>query len=337
MIKFLKELNTVIKPTAGNMISGEWDLIKIIKAQVNSSPVPAGLIKGIGDDCAVYQIDEKRYGLFSTDVSVEDIHFRTSYCSFNDIGFRSMAANISDILAMGGTPLFVLSAITVPAGINNSNIEEIYRGMLSCASPYGVSIAGGDISKGRDLSLSISIYGETDNPVYRSGASQGDYIYITGDTGRSKAGLEILMAGGNAGKYPSLTERHLRPTPFMNIKMIKEIFRPTSMIDISDGIISDIKHICAQSRKGFSINCDRLTLHDELEKYCNYMGKESIPYALSSGEEYELLFTSQKIAENIDGVTLIGEITESGEIYTRSGIEWIPPVKGYEHFKKAEG
>ncbi len=337
MIRFERGLNTVIKLTAGNMISGEWDLIKKIKAQVNSSPVPAGLIKGIGDDCAVYQIDEKRYGLFSTDISVENIHFKTGYTSFNDIGFRSMAANISDILAMGGKPLFVLSAITVPSRIDNNAVEEIYNGMLNCASLFGVSIAGGDISRGETLSLCISIYGETDNPIYRNGASPGDYIYITGDTGRSKAGLEILMEGMNFEKYPSLAERHLRPTPFMNIQMIKEIFSPASMIDISDGIISDIKHICAESRKGFSINCDRIPLHDELEKYCNYMGKESIPYALSSGEEYELLFTSQKLAENIDGVTLIGEITERGEIYTRSGREWTPPVKGYEHFNKSEG
>jgi len=319
------------------MISGEWDLIKRINSQVKKSPESSNLVKGIGDDCAVYKICERRYGLFSTDVSVENIHFSTHYCSWYDIGFRSMCANISDISAMGGVPLFVLSAITIPDHINTGDIDEIYRGMLSCATPYGVSIAGGDISRGSELSLCISIYGETDNPVYRSGASSGEYIFITGDTGRSKAGLEILTGSGDINEYPSLTEKHLRPSPCGHVKMIKEIFKPTAMIDISDGILSDLKHICAESRKGFNINCSRLPVHDELKKYCYEKKKDYISYALSSGEEYELLFTSQKNTGNIDGVTLIGEITENGEVYTRSGKAWTPDIKGYEHFKKSEG
>ena len=129
----------------------------------------------------------------------------------------------------------------------------------------------------------------------------------------------------------------MRPSPYGHVKMIKEIFKPTAMIDISDGILSDLKHICAESRKGFNINCSRLPVHGELKKYCLEKKKDYISYALSSGEEYELLFTSQKNTENIDGVTLIGEITENGEIYNRSGKEWIPDIKGYEHFKKSEG
>lgn len=337
MIKFLKELNTVIKRTVEKMIPGEFDIIKSIKAQAQKTVVPSQLVKGIGDDCAVYKIDEKRYGLFSTDLSVANVHFSAKYCSWYDIGFRSMSANISDIFAMGGNPLFILSALTVPGNMNIDDIDEIYRGMISCAAPYGVSIAGGDISSGRDLSLCISIYGETDIPVYRNGASAGDYIYITGDTGRSKGGLEILMKGEDVIEYPSLIERHLNPCPAKNHKMVNEKFKPSAMIDISDGIISDLKHISVESKKGFLINCDKLPVHDELIKYCSTKKTDYISHALSSGEEYELLFTSQKLIENIDGVTLVGEITESGEIYTRSGKKWIPDIKGYEHFKHLEG
>lgn len=319
------------------MISGEFDIIKRIKAQVQQTIMPSQLVKGIGDDCAVYKIDEKRYGLFSTDVSVENVHFNTKYCSWYDIGFKSMSANISDIFAMGGNPLFILSAVTVPVNMNVEDIEEIYRGMISCAAPYGVYIAGGDFSSGSSLSLCISIYGETDNPVYRNSASAGDYIYITGDTGRSKGGLEILMNREDIMEYPSLVERHLRPCPAKNYKVVIENFKPTAMIDISDGLISDLEHLCENSKKGFIINCDNLPVHDELKKYCSAKNIDYMLHALSSGEEYELLFTSEKLIENIEGITLIGEITESSEVYTRSGKQWVPDIKGYEHFKNSEG
>ena len=337
MIKFSKESNTVTKHTVDKMIPGEFDIIKKIKAEVSKTSAPSHLIKGIGDDCAVYKIHEKRYGLFSTDVSVENVHFNTEYCSWYDIGFKSMSANISDIFAMGGTPIFILSAITIPSNINMEDIDEIYRGMLNSAAPYNVFIAGGDISSGTSISLCISIYGETDNPVYRNGASAGDFIYVTGDIGRSKGGLEILSQGKDIKKYPSLVERHLRPCPVKNFKMIIEKFKPDSMIDISDGLISDLKHLCEENKKGFIINCDSLPVHDELKKYCADKKIDYISHALSSGEEYELLFTSQELIENIDGITLIGAITENDKVYNRSGKQWTPDIKGYEHFRNEEG
>lgn len=318
------------------MINSEWDLIKRIKKIAETgNPIP-GLVKGIGDDCAVYRISENRYGLFSTDISVNNIHFSTSYCSWRDIGHKAMAANISDILAMGGNPILALSALIIPDSMKDEDIEEIYQGMTECSRKFNTEIAGGDISRGSEPAISISIYGETENPVYRSGAASGDYLYLTGDTGRSSGGMEILQERLNRDEFPGLTMKHLRPSPAENFKTVIDTFSPSAMIDISDGIISDIKHICAESNKGFNINCDSLPFHKELENYCKRRGRDRIEYALSSGEEYELLFTSSKMIGNIEGITLIGEITDSGEVYYRSGREWLPRAKGYEHFKYEE-
>jgi len=316
------------------MINSEWDLIKRIKKIAETGNSLPALVKGIGDDCAVYRISEKKFGLFSTDISVNDIHFSTSFCSWYDIGFKAMAANISDILAMGGNPILVLSSLIISDNMNEENIEDIYRGMTECAGKFNTAIAGGDISRGSEPAISISIYGETENPVYRSGAAAGDYLYITGDTGRSRGGLEIVREKLSADQFPGLIKKHLRPSPAENYKTVIDTFTPNAMIDISDGIISDIKHICAESSKGFNINCDSLPVHEELKNYCTKRGRDHIEYALSSGEEYELLFTSSKIIDNIDGITRIGEITDCGEVYFRSGKEWEPRVKGYDHFKK---
>lgn len=316
------------------MINSEWDLIKRIKKIAETGKFLPGLIKGIGDDCAVYKISENKYGLFSTDISVDNIHFSRSYCTWYDIGYKAMTANISDILSMGGTPILALSALVVPESFNEEEIEELYRGMTECAGEFNTVIAGGDISRGSEPAISISIYGETENPVYRSGASAGDYLYLTGDTGRSLGGLEILQGGLSDEEFPGLIAKHLRPSPAVNYQTVIDTFNPSSMIDISDGIISDIKHICAESNRGFNINCGSLPVHEELIKYCAARGKDYMEYALASGEEYELLFTSPKLLNSVDGITLIGEITDRDETYTRSGKKWEPPVKGYEHFNK---
>ena len=318
------------------MINSEWDLIKRIKKIAETgNPLP-GLVKGIGDDCAVYRISEKKYGLFSTDISVNNIHFNTSFCSWRDIGYKAVAANISDILAMGGSPILALSALVIPDSMEDEDIDELYLGMTECAGKFNTVIAGGDISRGSEPAISISIYGETENPVYRSGAQAGDYLYITGDTGRSRGGLEIMQERLSPDQFPGLIKKHLRPSPAENYKTVIDTFTPNAMIDISDGIISDIKHICAESNKGFKINCDSLPVHKELKNYCAKRGRDHIEYALSSGEEYELLFTSAKMIDNIEGISLIGEITDCGEVYFRSGKEWVPMIKGYEHFKNKE-
>ncbi len=318
------------------MINSEWDLIKRIKKIAETGNSLPALVKGIGDDCAVYKISEKKYGLFSTDISVNNIHFSTAFCSWYDIGFKAMTANISDILAMGGTPILALSALIISDSMNEEDIENLYLGMSECAGKFNTAIAAGDISRGSEPAISISIYGETGNPVYRSGAAVGDYLYITGDTGRSKGGLEIVQEKLSPDQFPGLIKKHLRPSPAENYKTVIDTFTPTAMIDISDGILSDIMHISAESNIGFNINCDSLPVHEEVKNYCTRRGRDHIEYALSSGEEYELLFTSSKLIDNIDGIRLIGEITDSGEVYFRSGKEWVPRAKGYEHFKNKE-
>lgn len=316
------------------MIKSELDLIRSIKQKVNTAQKFPGNVKGIGDDCAVYTISEKKSGLFSTDISIENIHFDLAYTSLFNAGYRSMTANISDIYAMGGKPLLSLVSIGIPGELDDEDISELYDGILACSKKYGVLLSGGDTSASRDLVISISIYGESASPVYRDGARPGDRIYLTGTTGLSKLGLEILKNKMNQDEYPSSVNRHLKPEPGSGmLNVILELYNPSSMIDISDGLINDLGHICRESGTGFELIEDMLPVHDEIKKFCSGNNRRITDYALYSGEEYELVFTSAKKIPGIPGITCIGRITPGGyTLISANSVKHID-IKGYDHFK----
>jgi len=316
-------------------MQSEWDIIKKIKERVGIRPSPDSPIFGIGDDCAVYRISEGRYGLFSTDISIENVHFDLRYTSFHDAGYRSMTANISDIYAMGGKPVLALVALGLPSSLTQNIVDEIYKGILASAASNNTFIAGGDISSSDKLIISICIYGETSAPVYRSGAKPGDNIYLTGKPGLSQLGLELLQNGKNSGDYPLSIKKHLSPDPRGDISniIIKE-FRPTSMIDISDGLLSDLRHICEESGTGFVIDTGSLPLPAELVCFCSGMNNKVLDYSLYSGEEYELLFTSSKPESGHGDITLIGRITESGYFLKTGDSSKEIVIVGYDHFRR---
>ena len=315
-------------------MQSEWDIIKTIKARVGTKPSTGSPIFGIGDDCAVYRISEGRYGLFSTDISIENVHFDLRYTSYHDAGYRTISANISDIYAMGGTPILALVALGLPESMSQQDVDEIYNGILSSSSKHNTFIAGGDISRSGKLVISISIYGETSNPVYRNGAKPGDYIYVTGEPGLSKLGLELLQSGKNSDDYPFSIKKHLTPDPRGDLLMsvIKE-FNPTSMIDISDGLISDLRHICEESSTGFVINAESLPVPAELLSFCSGNINKVLDYSLYSGEEYELLFTSSKPESGYNNIRLIGRITDSGYILKTGDSSREIKIAGYDHFR----
>jgi thiamine-monophosphate kinase len=258
-----------------------------------------------------------------------------------------MTGNISDIVSMGGDPLLAMVSLGIPDDWEEESVLGAYRGMLEACSESECVIAGGDISGAENLILNIALYGECSErePVYRNGASTGDYIYVTGSPGGSLAGLEILKSGSRElmEKYKPLVDTHRRPSCRYDImKKILEVYKPTAMIDISDGLLSDLGHICSESGRGFSLQKERLPVSGILSEYCNEKKKDPYDLLLTGGEEYQLLFTSalspEEIPESKTGdAVCIGKITGNGYTLEISGNKREISPAGFDHFKKGKG
>ncbi|MCP4134458.1 MAG: thiamine-phosphate kinase [bacterium] len=323
-------------------IKSEWKLLDKIGETIGSRglPCPRDLTTAIGDDCAVFRIGPDRYGIFTTDISIESTHFIIGKSSPQNIGYKAMSANISDIAAMGGKSRFAFVSLGVPPHIEEEFILSLYNGMLEAAGSAGTVISGGDTSRSRELVLNIALYGEVSGrkPVLRDGAQTGDTIYLTGTTGDSMAGLELVMEENKDlhKEFRSLIEKHTRPTArFSMVDFILKNYSPTSMIDISDGLLSDLGHIAEKSGKGFLLNKEKLPVSEDLKKYSLLFNKDPYKFVLESGEEYELLFTSSKKAALESGVpiTSIGTITDSGFSLSINGIKKDIAIRGFDHFK----
>lgn len=329
-------------------IKSEWDLLDKIKSVINTQGLkkPESLFKSIGDDCAVFEIDVNRYGLITTDISIEGTHFRRDLCKAQDIGFKAMMGNVSDIAAMGGSPRYAFVSIGIQKTSDDKYIQDLYKGMIEAANMAGAVIAGGDISRSDQLVINIALYGEVARKrlITRSGARAGDFIYITGSIGDSMAGLELLQSGGKKfqKKYNGLVKKHTRPVARFNIiQEIINLFSPSAMIDVSDGIVSDIWQICRESSCGFQIYESNLPVSNGLLKYAAQRKITPYEYALKSGEEFELIFTSRKnitdtmnININDINIALIGAICENGFFILRDNKLIKAPIRGYDHFKE---
>ena len=327
------------------MISSEWNLIKEIELFLKQNEIkPTSALKmSIGDDCAIIEPTKNKLSLHSTDISIEDVHFIINKNEPENIGFKAMNGNISDIVAMGGKPLIALIALGIPDHISKNFILKLYKGFIEATNKSNMNIVGGDISKSKVLTISISIYGEVfpENIVKRDGAKIGDKIYVTGDIGRSKVGLDLLISSKDKITLENneILEKHLRPESSLKIiDKINETYKPTSMIDISDGFLSDLNHICNKSSCGYTININNIPIHEKLKQYYkNDIDYESI---LSSGEEYELIFTSNEknipevISFNDKKITQIGTITDNQKILLYNNKKIEINKSGYNHFEE---
>ncbi len=329
-------------------IKSEWELLGSIKNLIDKEGLakPGDLLKSIGDDCAVFKLSGSGLGLITTDISIESIHFRRDISCCEDIGFKAMMGNISDITAMGGKAKFAFISLGLPEGFRQEDALSVYKGLTQAGNMAGAVIAGGDISKAKEMILNIALYGEVkrNKLIKRDGAKTGDAIYTTGDLGASMAGLELLLLKKQKKikEFPVLIDRHKRPiAKYAIIDELIDKFKPTSMIDISDGLLSDLRHICEASNCGFKLVEDCLPVSGELRSYCAQLKKTPVEYALNSGEEYELLFTSEKLLkkpiilgkEKIS-VTPIGEITYKDYYIIRDNTELKIPISGFDHFKR---
>jgi thiamine-monophosphate kinase len=329
---------------------GEFGFIDSIKGQCDI-PVQ-GVIKGIGDDCAVLSSSPGRALLFTADMLVEDIHFVIERITFRQLGRRSVAVNLSDIAAMGGRPFAALISLAIPVEIEVEAIQELYRGMRDICEHHKLSIVGGDTVASPDkLVINVSVIGDArENEVlYRSGASPGDKIYLTGYVGDSIAGLKILTneiaAPEGTGGY--FIKAHNEPNPLVEAGMIIAASGLASaMIDLSDGLLSDLRHICEQSGVGALLFAERIPLSAELTLLAGGAGFNPLDLALSGGEDYQLLFTVP--VENEQG---IGKLFKEhvlpapyhiGEIGQKPGIRMVKAdgsvaelrPKGFNHFNR---
>jgi thiamine-monophosphate kinase len=260
--------------------------------------------------------------LISTDALVEGIHFDLKYFSPEDLGWKALAVNLSDIAAMGGESLYFTTSIALPREKTTPFVQNIYRGMLQLANKAQITLIGGDTcASPSGVFLNVTIIGEVrpSEIVRRRGAQPGDLVYVTGELGGSAIGLELLKNHPKQARASRrLTKRHLRPVPRSYIGRFLAARRYASaMIDISDGLSTDLHHLCEQSQVGALIDAARLPLTKVSEKATSLLSKALLDYGMNGGEDYELLFTvspkmKDKIPKEIQGVSIqeIGQITE---------------------------
>ena len=325
---------------------GEIKLIQKI-AQILKTKDPS-VLRGIGDDAAVVKIGNKKL-LLTTDALLESVHFDWQSADPYLLGRKSLAVNLSDIAAMGGVPRWALVSIAVPSRETLKRVLEFHRGLKSIAGEFGVSIVGGDTDRSPEgWKITIALAGEVDRPVERSGARVGDEIWVTGFLGSSALGLELLkkkMRVHGAGIEKKFISAHLNPLPRVKEgRLLSNEKLATSLIDVSDGLLLDLGHLCEASRVGASISLHRVPLPKGFLELCKKLGKDPYVLALSGGEDYELLFTalpgqSEKVRNAFrklrTPVTCIGEIVSRREgvrVFGEKGRPIKIAKKGYQHF-----
>lgn len=304
----------------------ELELIELLRNRF--SPKNQKVLKGIGDDAAVVGASHL-VSLYTTDMMVEGIHFDLSFITPFQLGFKLVARNVSDIFAVGGEPEFLLLNLCLPEGTERDFVEKLLDGIEECTKRYSIDLIGGDFSRSPGhIFLSATLTGVTSRQILRSGARPGDNIYVTGTLGDAACGLEILKREVRLEeeiKYP-LIKKHLMPEPRPLHKEVKDIH---AMIDISDGLCLDLWRLCDESKAGAILFEEKLPLSRELLYVSKILNTDPLTFALSGGEDYELLFTADKII-GVEGITEIGIIIEEKGL-------WITGKDGEKRPLRPEG
>lgn len=322
---------------------GEFGLIARI-AQ-NTIQDAGTVLMGIGDDAAVLQPGMGMLVLATADMLVENVHFKLDMITPWQLGYKSLAVNISDIAAMGGIPRHALVSLGLPQYTTVAFIEEFYEGMKHLAQVHKVNIVGGDtVSSPAGLVINVTLLGETepDRVIYRSGAVAGDLVIVSGTLGDSSAGLKLLLENAAREGAERLLDAHLLPQPQVALGRTCSVCHVHTMNDISDGLASEINEICTASGVGAKINQRDLPLSNELLAFADRTGTQATDYALYGGEDYQLVFTAtddqlSNISRLIPEIslTVVGQITASGSdivLVGKSGREETLRPKGYNHF-----
>ncbi len=336
---------------------GEFGLIDRLTAGLK--PVQPSTIKTIGDDAAVIRYPEGYDTLVSTDLLLEGIHFDLTYVPLKHLGYKSIIVNLSDICAMNGIPRQVTVGLAVSSRFTVEHIEQLYAGMRLACETYGVDLVGGDTTASRSgLVIAVTVLGDCPKgeAVGRDGAKDTDLICVSGDLGAAYMGLQLLerekvASGGNPDFVPRfegkeyLVERQLKPEARLDIVRLLHDngIVPTSMIDISDGLSSELLHICKASGVGCRVYEDRIPIDYQTAVMAEELNMNLVTAALNGGEDYELLFTvplhlHDKVS-HLEGIKVIGHITSAdlgAAIITRDGAEIALRAQGFNHYPSPE-
>jgi len=340
---------------------GEFGLIRHLTDKMQMRQ--PSTIKGVGDDAAVMKYGNKRV-LMTTDLLLEGVHFNLEYVPLKHLGYKAAVVNFSDIYAMNATPTQITVSLGISSRFSLEDIEELYSGIRLACECYGVDLVGGDTSASMTgLCISITCLGRADEKdiVYRNGAKENDLICVSGNLGTAYMGLQLLerenyatrgqLKDKNGDEIKAfegreyLLERQLKPEARRDIieQLRKAGIRPTAMMDVSDGLSSEIMHICHQSGTGCAIYEDKIPIDIQAAEVAEEMNLNIVTCALNGGEDYELLFTCDlKDYEKLlplEDVYIIGHITKPGYgtmLVGRNGEELALKAQGWNAFKEKE-
>jgi thiamine-monophosphate kinase len=330
---------------------GQFGLIDLIaklieEARDNQAESWKNLLVGVGDDCAVFR-GQNINQLAKVDCQVQGVHFNLDIISWEDLGWKALAVNLSDIAATGGLPSYALVTLGLPPTMDVEDVASLYRGLLKLARITGTAVVGGHVSGSAVVFIDVSVIGKTGNPegkyLSRHTASPGDLIAVTGWLGTAAAGLKMLT--GKITVDPAaavcLQRAFARPEPRLTEGRLLISCGVQTGMDISDGLVSDLGHICKASRTGALIRTANIPIRQEV---ISVFGADSLEMALSGGEDYQLLFTAkaeimeQVIKTSNYPVSVIGRILEEnpGQIILedREGRHFQPQKSGWDHFKR---
>ena len=309
---------------------GEFGLIEHLTQNFNVTQTST--LKGIGDDGAVLDFGDKK-AVISTDLLIEGVHFDLAYMPLKHLGYKAVVVNLSDICAMNAKPTQITVSVAVSNRFPLEALDELFEGITLAANQYKVDVIGGDTtSSQKGLIISITAIGEAnaEDIVYRNGAGDSDLLVVTGDVGSAYMGLQVLerekqvfLVNPNSQPdldlYAYLVERQLKPEARTDVRTLFHALelKPTSMIDISDGLSSEIIHLCKSSKVGCNLYEDKLPIDPQLISVCEEFDIDSTTVAINGGEDYELLFTVKM--EDFDKIkanphfTIIGHMTQESE------------------------
>lgn len=330
---------------------GQFGLIDRIAKLIEDACQPQAeswqnLRMGVGDDCAVWQGERTCY-LSKVDSQVQGVHFTLDNIGWQDLGWKALAVNLSDIAAMGGQPLYALISLGLPLDTELEDVMDLYKGLLELAGSTGTAVIGGHVSASEKLFIDVQVTGRTASPegsvLSRSAAQSGDQVAVTGFLGSAAAGLKILKQklALESSIHNYLQAAFAHPEPRLAEGKLLLESGVKCAIDISDGLIADLTHICQSSGVAAEIETEKLPIREEVK---SAFGDNALDLALSGGEDYQILFTTPpEVLEAVKKtcsypITVIGKITArpTGEItlIEKSGKPSLSASAGWDHFKK---
>lgn len=307
---------------------GEFELIKRITRKSKDKDI----VVDIGDDTAVIKTEGLQ--ILTTDCLVEGDHFRCDWFTPEQIGMKAIEINVSDVASMGGIPKYALISLCLPNNLEVCFVDSLYKGFWKSCDNYDISILGGNMAHSNQIMISVMLVGEVikKNLSTRSGAKPGDYLLVSGHIGKGRAGLRLFQE--NIEDYGEVKKNYLEPKARLGFSKKISPF-VNSMIDISDGLGPEVRHICDESNCGAIIYKDKIPIKDEVRGVARILSESEYDYALYGGEDFELLYSVSK--ENIDKIQgfIVGEITKDKGLFLSSeNKKERIDKKGYDHFSQ---